>query len=313
MLAVGPVVVAIAAHAARRPPLDPADDARVQALAPARSAPAPLASDDADRDGIPDALERELAERFAPIVMLDRRDWTRPASIPWLLARADVVNEAPAPKLAAALSSPKARLPFSHAMRAGSDDPNDWTTYVHVYPRADGGINVQYWFLYAYNDGPAIFDHESDWEHVTVRLDRALSPMGVYFARHEDDHPGVYKSFGAVHRDGDHPIVLSASGTHASYVDRDDLAWFESAATCGPDQACGDRTWRTWQGGGLVNIGETRHPLAYPDVLAYEGRWGREGSIPGTSAPHGPMQHAGFCHAGFVTCAEPPPSLAMAR
>lgn len=313
MLAAGPFVVALVAHAAHRAPLDPADDTRVQALAPAASAPAPLAEDDADRDGLRDGLERELAERYAPVVLLDARDWTRPASIPWLLARADVDAGGSAPKLASALGSPKARAPLPRAIRAGSDDPNDWTTYVHVYPRADGGINVQYWFFYAYNDGPALFDHESDWEHVTVRLDAADAPVGVYFARHEDDHPGVFRPWSGLRRAGEHPVVLSASGTHASYADHDDLAWFESGARCGPDGACGDRTWRTWEGGGLVNVGETSRPLALADALEYAGRWGRAGLLPGTSAPHGPMQHTGFCHAGFVTCAEPPgatPSLA---
>lgn len=304
ILAIAPILAVGALQATRRAPLDPGDDTYLQSLAPATSAPAPLLDDDADRDGIADTAERELAARYAPVVLLDGRDGARPASISWLLAREAIDEEGP--MLASMVGATKGRPAFARGTRAGSDDPNDWTTYAHVYPRADGGINVQYWFFYPYNDGPAFFDHESDWEHVTVRLDRDGAPSGLYLARHGDDHPGVYRAWSRVTREGRHPVVLSAKGTHASYADRDDLAWFESAARCGPDGACGERTWRTWEGGGLVNVGETAHPLASPRALTYAGRWGREGRLPGTSAPLGPMQHVGFCHAGFETCAEPP-------
>ena len=36
----------------------------------------------------------------------------------------------------------------------------------------DGGVLVQYWFFYPFNDAHWLFDHEGDWEHVAVRLER---------------------------------------------------------------------------------------------------------------------------------------------
>jgi hypothetical protein len=44
----------------------------------------------------------------------------------------------------------------------GSNDPRNWTACTHVFPRKDGGINVQYWFFDPYNDGPLFFDHDGD-------------------------------------------------------------------------------------------------------------------------------------------------------
>src|SRR5439155_5362791 len=61
--------------------------------------------------------------------------------------------------------------------RAGSVDPRLWTTYAHVYPNTLGGITIQYWRFYAYND--AFNDHGGDWEGLHVVLDRELAPARV--------------------------------------------------------------------------------------------------------------------------------------
>src|SRR5690606_16987061 len=145
--------------------------------------PAPLAVGDADRDGIADALEDELALRYAPIVVLHREDRNRPASIPWLLARANVFEHRSSDTAFAGIAdlalTGGSRIP--EPVRSGSPDPEDWVVYTHVYPRADGGTNVQYWFFYPFNDGPLLFDHDIDWEHLTVRLDASGAPVGVDF------------------------------------------------------------------------------------------------------------------------------------
>ena len=41
--------------------------------------------EDSDRDGLRDSEERELAERFAPVMILHGKDWARPASATWFL------------------------------------------------------------------------------------------------------------------------------------------------------------------------------------------------------------------------------------
>ena len=248
--------------------------------------PLPAGEDD-DGDGLSDVEERDLARRYAPIVILDRRDPYRPASIPWLIR--------------ATGGQPGKAFGIPAHARRGSSDPADWTAYVHVFPRADGGINLQYWFFYPYNDGPIFFDHDSDWEHVTVRLDAKRRPVGAYLARHEDDHPGPFWSWGRLRREGEHPVVLSARGSHATYANPGDVGWFDVAVTCDDLARCANPVWRTADGE-LPNIGEPMHPFVHPDVLSYAGRWGRVGSLPGRSAPFGPLRHHGTCSGGSARC-----------
>ena len=173
-------------------------------------------STDSDGDGLPDALEATLAARYAPIVILAPDERNRPASIGWLLARVQTLpgNE------------------FGDSVRAGSSDPRDWVTYVHVFPRLDGRISVQYWFFYPFNDGPLWFDHEGDWEHVTVDVDREGGAVDVSFAQHADNNPGVTRPWFDVNKAGEHPVVLSALGSHASYPDQPGVRWFERTSGC---------------------------------------------------------------------------------
>jgi hypothetical protein len=259
--------------------------------------PRPLALDDADQDGLPDTLEAALAIRFAPAVILDPQEVNRPASIAWLLSRIGGVGH---------LGSTRGSFPPE--VRAGSANPRDWVTYVHVYPRTDGRINIQYWFFYTYNEGPLFFDHDSDWEHITVDVDPSGLPRGVYFAQHGNNSPGVYRAWSQVRKiggtiggtTGEHPLVLSARGTHASYADQASLAWFEHASGCAGADRCTDPIWRTWLGGGLVNIGERAAPLGAPEALAYAGRWGSPGRfLRSRSAPPGPSHQPGFSSGGF--------------
>lgn len=266
--------------------------------------PPALAVGDRDRDGLLDAEEDALARRFAPIVILHPEDRYRPASIDWLLARADVFDEGPRAILAGSAELPRGdsgrSLPA--AVHRGSDDPADWTTYVHVYPRADGGINLQYWFYYPYSDGPLFFDHDSDWEHATVELDAERRPVGVHLAQHENDHPGTFHRWSETRREGEHVVVLSARGTHATYAHADDIPWFERVADCRDLNRCDAPIWRTWEGGGIQNLGERANPLTMNRALAFRARWGSAGIVPGTSAPRGPLHHRGFCIDGVRSC-----------
>jgi hypothetical protein len=166
-------------------------------------------------------------------------------------------------------------------------------------------VLLQYWFLYPMNDGFGFFDHEGDWEHVTVRLDAALRPAGADYARHEDAMPGKALAWDALAREGDHPVVLSARGTHASYASPDELPFWERACPERDPARAGDAgcvPWRTWQGAGVRNVGERGAPRAA--FLAWPGRWGRTGRLGMASSsgpPPGPAFQPGWC-SGAATC-----------
>lgn len=282
-------------------------EALPSARVPAQNAALPAGAPDRDRDGLLDAEEDELAARYAPIVILHERDVNLPASVQWLLARTDPFESSAQRRQSPSVLSRRApmstwRRPDWHA---GSEDPRDWTTYVHVFPRPDGGISIQYWFFYPYNDGPLFFDHDHDWEHVTVRLHAAGEPRHIDLAQHANDSPGVSYTWSSVDREGNHPIVYSALGTHASYPDGAELAWFERVAACAKPEHC-SRVWRTWQAGGLQNLGERGRALCHERALSFRDRWGQSGIIPGTSSPFGPLQHSGYCIHGTADCSQEP-------
>ncbi len=176
----------------------------------------------------------------------------------------------------------------------GSLYPFDWKVYVHSYPNTHGGVNLQYWFFYAYDTSTFALNHEADWENIIVVLDGAENVVEVRFARHDDSYHPISPS-NVTWFQGTHPMVLSAIGSHASY---------ESFAACDGDYreygcAWGDPSWRwfTWsggrpageegyQGGGLVMVGEKDQPLNGQSFVRYSGRWGEIGPI--SSGPRGP-------------------------
>jgi hypothetical protein len=97
-------------------------------------------------------------------------------------------------------------------------------------------IALQYWFFYAYNYYPTVFNaglmndapvaadlvntdlHQGDWEHVTVLLDaNTKQPLWLYTARHSSE--GQYYPWNSplLTFDDGHPIVQAALGGHPTY------------------------------------------------------------------------------------------------
>jgi len=121
--------------------------------------------------------------------------------------------------------------------RPGSTNPLDWKTYYHVYPSFDGGVMIQYWHVFAYNEFGGGFDnHGGDWDaSIQVRLKPDLTLNGVWFSRHKDDHPGSFFCAAVDENcpapqvrlfDSTHPVVTIDGGGHAAF--RSPADW----ATC---------------------------------------------------------------------------------
>lgn len=189
----------------------------------------------------------------------------------------------------------------------GVRDPAGWKVYTHVYRNNIGGVSIQYWFFYAYNDFIAAFNHEADWEHITVQLNAAQQPASLTYAAHYS--PKTWQPYQVTWYNGTHPQVWVADGSHASYASEGEC---DSAFPEGTNESCWtnpDQRWFTWaggkgadsglQGGGLVNVGEmpeagsSKRPMPGQEWLRYSGRWGEIGTeelVPGedTSGPQGP-------------------------
>ncbi|MGC3996596.1 MAG: Vps62-related protein [Anaeromyxobacter sp.] len=270
---------------------------------------------DVDRDGLDDGLEDQLLARHAPVVLLAPGEQALPASVAWTLARAPV--EAPRPPrprvMHASVVAPltalllpdldvaEAHLRLAGALRDGSAEAGEWRAYGHAYRAPDGGVLLGYWFFYPFNDAFWAFDHEGDWEHVTVRLDASGRPLGAWFAQHGDCAPGRWSAWSALAQEGGHPVVLSARGTHASYPSIEAAPlWERVCAVREPSAAAGAgcRAWHTLEGG-VVNMGERGAPregfVVWPGRWGATGGFGREGPA---AAPEGPAFQPGWCAEG---------------
>jgi len=93
-----------------------------------------------------------------------------------------------------------------------------WTT-----TGASAGTTVlQYWLFYTLNDWrnsptkPTLwYLHEGDWEEVSVELSPAGKPVAVAVSQH---NLGVNRPWARTPREGTHPVVYVALGSHANYL-----------------------------------------------------------------------------------------------
>lgn len=198
--------------------------------------------------------------------------------------------------------------------------PEQWLTYFHAYRNTSGGVSIQYWLLWAYNDWTGYSNHEGDWEHINVRLGSGGEPEGVYFAAHNGIN---WYSAGDVTWFGTHPGSWVADGSHGQYRSEYacDTTMYPPGLNEGECWTIAQNRWFTWsggkgwqeglQGGGLVNMGEKNAPMPGQQWVKYSGRWGEVGTwgnfyFPDwTSGPKGPAyKEQGW----WTTDALPPPS-----
>lgn len=277
---------------------------------------------DVDGDHVPDLWEDKLALKFAPELRLppDSKDWTRPANVDWYLARVHMrfhhddcsdcqimnvgtitqknmwqqthrgKNWRCAHKGANHDSTEPTNFflqPPNDGVHAGAPQA-EWRAYDHVRRIAEG-FDIQYWFFYPYNDSVGSFNHEADWEHITVRVDHSGNFLTAWYAQHEGGTR--YTSNKLTFVDGTHPVVFVADGSHASFPSAGSFdipgvpAFDDHTYTGGP-------VWQTWTS--LVHVGETPSPRNGQDFLHYGGRWGEYGNTSVTTGPRGPSFQAAW-------------------
>ena len=261
---------------------------------------------DVDGDGLPDALEDRLLARYSPTALVAANDASMPASVPWVRARTALAMDGPR---VMGLVVPKQA--FTPEVRRGSRNPKDWVMYGHAFPRAGGGVVLQYWLYFPFNAGPMVFfDHESDWEHVSVELDKDLQPEQFVLARHNKNAPGIRYPWNKVPKEGDHPIYLVAWGLHAAYLSAKEAPFWEHVVDC-PRRADGSPLLAgcpvnpgvpaaSRDAVPIVNVGERAAPRLDAEqdsfFMRYAGLWGDPAVLKLYSAsPPGPPFQAGFC------------------
>ena len=190
----------------------------------------------------PDDVRAELAQRFAPILKLDSKELFVPIDLASYVSTTNldervgkklfVLQDSPTPATLPEVESPCVRAqgctyvldvrgaepPRAAAAYGKIDDEllkhgARLTVYAHVLRYdASGDYGIQYWFLYLYNY--RLNEHESDWEQITVGLDKDQTPKKVFYSSHAT---GFTRDWNDIEHDNDHPVVYVALGSHANY------------------------------------------------------------------------------------------------
>jgi hypothetical protein len=188
-------------------------------------------------------------------------------------------------------------------------------------------VDLVYFFYYPYNHGKPVLgevweSHVGDWEHVTVRLmwgyheqsGWSLQPVQIYLSAH--DFGGIYE-WDAIPKDGTHPVVYSAWGSHGVWLTPGNHQYGSALGWPLVDVCSAGTAWDTWNNleafdyNGKQGLGGSIWPLWMSDDFANPGscgnhldpacgaiyRWGdiREGCVPGlgycllTDGPTGPV------------------------
>ena len=275
---------------------------------------------EAQADVASDESAQQLADRFAPVMMLKAQDHEcdsdgepfAPMAIDALLDNPQILLRTVGTANPVVTRGPDSADLFDLGEGFYLDFPGDAlapgciyerdyqrytrdqaaVVYAHVVADEAGGrLAVQYWFYWYYNDWNN--KHESDWEGIHVLFDvgtvgEALNtdPVAVGYAQHEGGERAAWDS-GRLERRGDHPVVYSSVGSHASYfgsalyLGRSGEEGFGCDSTDGPSTAVEPVVTLLPDA-----VDDPSHPQAW---LAFEGRWGERQSGP-FNGPTGPSQ-----------------------
>ena len=250
--------------------------------------------------------EEELAERYAPAVLLVEQDEEcghgepyKPSDIdsfldedtvslrgPW--RSNDLVKIAPvASDLGRGLYEYNLDFP-GNALDPGCDYEL-WarrvtadtapTVYAHVAtePAYPDRLALQYWFYYPFNDWNN--KHEGDWEMIQFVFEAsnaaealAGQPLEIGYSQHEGAEQAAWGDEKLDVVDGTHPVVYPAAGSHANFFD-DELHIGRSAEQ---GVGCDDTTGPHIEERPAVRTipgNPTAAQAAFP-WIAFEGRWG---------------------------------------
>ena len=164
------------------------------------------------------------------------------------------------------------------------------TTYAHIVADGKNQLAIQYWFFYVFNNFNNT--HESDWEMIQVLFDvgtieEALqaTPVEVAAAQHGGGELAAWDD-PKLQKDGDHPVVYAAAGSHATQFGQAVyLGWGENGTGFGCDVTTRDST--------LVPLNVVLLPSSESDPasefawLNFTGRWGERqgGEYNGPTGP----------------------------
>ena len=277
------------------------------------------AADEPAQQPASDDARQQLAERFAPILMLKEQDEAcssdgeqyRPGPVDIVLDNPEIALRQVSRNDPIVIRAPGASDLFGLGEGFFLDFPGNSLTpgciyerdfrkytgdrpaviYAHVVQQPDEPdlVFVQYWFYWYYNDWNN--KHESDWEGITLKFEAssveqalATQPVAVGFSQHEGGERAAWDD-SKLEREGDRPVVYPSAGSHASYfgsalyLGRAASEGFGCDNTDGPSERVDPEVILLPD-----SVTDPDDPLAW---LAFKGRWGerQDGAFNGPTGP----------------------------
>jgi len=151
-------------------------------------------------------------------------------------------------------------------LRKGQDpETEEIPCYANYIVRNSEKIEIQYWFFYPSNRRLGTETHDSDWEHVTVKLNTDGSEIEKMYFAHHGNGEWVKQEHLEFNSDG-HPIVYCSKGGHAAYPKAN------MHNTTNPADGNGKK-WSTYKK--VKILGTKNEPTEGNEWLKYNGAWGR--------------------------------------
>lgn len=133
---------------------------------------------------------------------------------------------------------------------------DDRRVYYARVVRAGGWTILHYMFFYAMNDWRSGFeganDHEADWEQIFVYLydagDGSLEPHWIAYASHDEHGDDLRRRWDdpLLVREGTHPVVFVAAGSHACYFEQGEYLMGVEPRFLRPVKRTADALRRLW-------------------------------------------------------------------
>lgn len=201
-----------------------------------------------------DATKAALLRTFAPRIWMAPRETCWASSVEWALPhltrqyRSDA--KAYCLQTIQPLRSPTSKLEFFQGDQSGA------VLYAFWVEKDPGIVDLSYWQYCPYNLGKVVLgsefgDHVSDWEHVTVRLEKLtrgglnyLKPVKVAFSAHYFCNLYSWDSVRTI--GATHVVAYCAKGSHGMWKEPGKHVYKNLVLARLADE-CGEGTaWDTW-------------------------------------------------------------------
>jgi hypothetical protein len=256
-------------------------------------------------DGIADSEKVLLAQQYAPILHFSEQEQLFPVNVEYYFQHSvikrigDNKTIASAPLDGNILRTYRSPIYYIDNTLGKVEDDKIIEAYRHDAPSSGYTVYarvtrteyegktyyiIQYWMFYVFNNGK-LNRHEGDWEFIQVELDKTRKPIAVSYSQHRT---GERVFWNDVDKEGTHPRVYVALGSHANYPKP-----YEGRVGLASDVVDSAGVVLKPSDYRIVMLGSSNTHSEEQAWLEFAGYWGeltaQESILLGEAGPKGPM------------------------